>query len=60
MTPLVISVSVVGAVAVLTFLAYVVVRFTKGKENRVARTLLTTAAVAGICCAVIGVLFAIV
>lgn len=60
MTPLVLALSVVGALAVLSFIAFLVLAVVRGRRDSLARGALWTAGALGIVCAVIGVAIAFV
>lgn len=60
MTPLVLAVSIVGALAVLSFIVFLVLAVVRGRRDATARVALWTAGALGIVCAVIGIAIAFV
>lgn len=60
MTPLLLALSVVGALAVVMFVVFLVVGAAKGWKNPAARRILLAAYALGIVCAVLGVAVAFI
>ncbi|WP_148239408.1 hypothetical protein [Ruania zhangjianzhongii] len=58
MTGLLMALSIVGAIAVLTFIAFLVVGLRKGWQDPVSRRVLTVFFILGGVCAVLGMLVA--
>lgn len=59
MTPLLSALTIVGAVAVLTFVVFLVLGLQKGWRDPVSRRVLTVFYLLGGCCAVLGILMAV-